>query len=115
MSTRRPVSALSIAREDHAEAFDVVGAARLGLGAALDGADEILDHAKMPADAVALVERRHDDWLYAIEQAFADRPCDLGPQLVETVPDQAAALADDAPARLPAACGTHRRTSCRDR
>ena len=77
--------------------------------------DEILDDAEMAADAVARIERRHVDRLDLVEQAVADRPHDLRAQIVEAVPDQAAALADDPPARLPSWCGNRRRTSCRDR
>ena len=56
----------------------------------------------MAADAVARIERRHGERLDLVEQAFADRPRDLRAQIVEAVPDQAAALADDPPRAFPA-------------
>ena len=80
MSTRRPVSALSIAAKTMPRLL-MLSAPRVSGSVPLSTArDEILDDAEMAADAVALVERRHRDRLHAVEQPFAHRSRGLGPQ-----------------------------------
>src|SRR5580704_18015543 len=88
-------------REHHRQALDVVSAARLGLPAGPDGIDEFLDDTEMAADPVARVERGHLDRLGQVEQPVPLARGLLGHEPVKTVPGQRAALANDAPARLP--------------